>query len=168
MGAARHYPRHESLQPRPRIGERIIAADRGTVDLGFLPCPVGEERTIEPTQIGVPSGATALDISQSAENAEPATIERVLVVGAGTMGSGIAQVIAQAGIQTTLSDADAPSLERGLAGIASRWERLAKTGRYSPQKVADFQEKLTPGTIADSTSANLVIEAIVEKPEPKS
>ena len=73
----------------------------------------------------------ALNTSETAANAEPAAIERVLVVGAGTMGSGIAQVIAQAGIRTTLMDADTASLERGLAAIASRWERQAATGRCS-------------------------------------
>ncbi len=92
----------------------------------------------------------------------------MLVVGAGTMGSGIAQVIAQAGFQTALTDADGASLERGLAAIASRWERLVKTSRFSARDVTGFREMLTPGTIADSTSADLVIEAIVEKPEPKS
>jgi 3-hydroxybutyryl-CoA dehydrogenase len=127
---------------------------------------VGEERTIQRTQIGERSGATALETSQTAANV--AAIRRVLVVGAGTMGSGIAQVIAQAGIETTLTDADSASLERGLAGIASRWERLAKSERFSAEDVARFQEKLTPGTITDATSADLVIEAIVEKSEPKS
>jgi 3-hydroxybutyryl-CoA dehydrogenase len=134
--------------------------------LRFSPCPVGEERTIQGTQIGKCSGATALDMSQTAANFE--AIRRVLVVGAGTMGSGIAQVIAQAGFPITLTDADSASLERGLAGIASRWERLVKTGRFSAQDIAGYREKLTPGTIADATSADLVIEAIVEKTEPKS
>jgi 3-hydroxybutyryl-CoA dehydrogenase len=101
-------------------------------------------------------------------NAEGAVIRRVLVVGAGTMGSGIAQVIAQAGIHTTLTDADSPSLERGLAGTASRWERLVKTGRLSAEDLAGFRANLSSGTIADSTSVDLVIEAIVEKLEPKS
>ena len=114
------------------------------------------------------SGATALDTSLTAANAEPAAIHRVLVVGAGTMGSGIAQVIAQAGIETTLTDADTAGLERGLEAIASRWERLVRSGRFSAQDVASFHAKLTSGTIADSTRADLVIEAIVEKPEPKS
>jgi 3-hydroxybutyryl-CoA dehydrogenase len=129
---------------------------------------VGEERTIQRTQIGERSGATALETSQTAASAEPEAIKRVLVVGAGTMGSGIAQVIAQAAIETILMDADTASLERGLRGIASRWERLVKTGRFSAHEVAGFHAKLTSGTIADATSADLVIEAIVEKPEPKS
>jgi 3-hydroxybutyryl-CoA dehydrogenase len=101
-------------------------------------------------------------------NAEPAVIQRVLVVGAGTMGSGIAQVIAQAGIQTTLMDVDSASLERSMAAIASRWERLGATGRRSPEDIAGFGANLNSGTIADAASADLVIEAIVEKPEPKS
>jgi len=114
------------------------------------------------------SGATALDTSQTAANAEPTVIESVLVVGAGTMGSGIAQIVAQAGFRTTLTDADTASLERGLAGIASRWERSVNTGRYSGQDVAGFHAKLGPGTIADAASADLVIEAIVEKLESKT
>jgi 3-hydroxybutyryl-CoA dehydrogenase len=84
------------------------------------------------------------------------------------MGSGIAQIIAQAGIETTVTDADTSSLERGLGGIASRWERLVQTGRFSPQEVAGFRSKLTPGTMAASKSADLIIEAIVEKPESKA
>jgi 3-hydroxybutyryl-CoA dehydrogenase len=103
-----------------------------------------------------------------AANSEPAPIARVLVVGAGTMGSGIAQVIAQVGIPTTLTDADLGSLERGLAAIASRWQRLAETGRRSPEDIANFGGNLSPGTIADAANVDLVIEAIVEKPEPKS
>jgi 3-hydroxybutyryl-CoA dehydrogenase len=126
------------------------------------------ERTIPTTRIFELSGAATLDTSQTATNAEPVVIRHVLVVGAGTMGSGIAQVIAQAGIETTLTDADASSLERGLSGIGVRWERLAKTGRFSAEDVAGFQTKLTPGTIADATSADLIIEAIIEKPEPKA
>ena len=109
-----------------------------------------------------------LDASQTPANCEPASIGRALVVGAGTMGSGIAQVIAQAGIQTTLMDADMGSLERGLEAIAKRWHRLAESGRRSPGEIANFRGNLNPGTIGDAANADLVIEAIVEKPEPKS
>ena len=95
-------------------------------------------------------------------------IERVVVVGAGTMGSGIAQVIAQANIRTIVTDADTASLDRGLASIASRWQRQAATGRCSADDAARFQANLSPGTIADAANADLIIEAIVEKPEPKA
>jgi 3-hydroxybutyryl-CoA dehydrogenase len=110
----------------------------------------------------------ALDTSETSPNSEPASIERVLVVGAGTMGSGIAQVVAQAGISTVLMDADPGSLERGLDAIASRWQRLADTGRRSPEDIASFRTNLSPGTMADAADADLVIEAIIEKVEPKS
>jgi len=110
----------------------------------------------------------ALDTSETAVNSEPASIERVLVVGAGTMGSGIAQVIAQSGFRTTLMDADIGSLERSLDAIASRWQRLVETGRRSPEDIADFSANLSPGTIEDAATADLVIEAIIEKTEPKS
>jgi 3-hydroxybutyryl-CoA dehydrogenase len=109
-----------------------------------------------------------VDTHEPAAIREPATVQSVLVVGAGTMGSGIAQVIAQAGILTTLIDTDASSLERGLGAIGARWERLAETGRQSSEAIAGFHANLHSGTIADAASADLVIEAIVEKPEPKS
>jgi 3-hydroxybutyryl-CoA dehydrogenase len=109
-----------------------------------------------------------LDTRESAANREPAAIQRVLVVGAGTMGSGIAQVIAQAGIQTTLIDVDTTSLKRGLGSIAARWERLAASGRRSSEDIAGFRANLNSGTFRDAAHADLVIEAIIEKPEPKS
>ena len=92
----------------------------------------------------------------------------MLVVGAGTMGSGIAQVVAQAGIQTVLADADLSNLDRGLTAIASRWERLVEAGRRSPEDVEEFKTHLSSGTAADSINVDLVIEAIVEKLDPKS
>jgi 3-hydroxybutyryl-CoA dehydrogenase len=109
-----------------------------------------------------------LNTSESSENFESASIERVLIVGAGTMGRGIAQVVAQAGISTTIMDADPGSLERGLEAIALRWQRLADTGRRSPEDIASYRTNLNSGTMADAAHADLVIEAIIEKVEPKS
>jgi 3-hydroxybutyryl-CoA dehydrogenase len=109
-----------------------------------------------------------LNTNETSANAELASIERVLVVGAGTMGSGIAQVIAQAGIRTTMMDADTGSLERGMRAIVSRWEWLAETGRRSPEDVGNFHANLSAGTLADAATADLVVEAIIEKSEPKA
>ena len=86
----------------------------------------------------------------------------------GTMGSGIAQIIAQAGIRTTLMDADIASLERGLEAIASRWERLTATGRRPHEDVAGFRANLSQGKITDAKTADLVIEAITENLSRKS
>ena len=109
-----------------------------------------------------------LNDSETADNSEPAPIRRVLVVGAGTMGSGIAQVVAEAGVRTILTDTDEVALDRGLATIGSRWQRLAASGRRSPDDVESYRVNLNPGSIADAAHADLIIEAIVEKPEPKA
>ena len=55
-------------------------------------------------------------------------MERVAVVGAGAMGSGIAQVFAAAGAKVTLVDTGKPLLERGLGSIRGSLERMAKKG----------------------------------------
>lgn len=112
--------------------------------------------------------AISLSMTEAQTNIEPWTNRRVLVVGAGTMGGGIAQVVAQSGIHTILCDADPAGLERGLSAIDSRWERLAASGKQSPEELAEFASFLKPGTLADAATADLVIEAIVEKREVKS
>lgn len=90
-------------------------------------------------------------------------ISRVLVVGAGTMGSGIAQVIAEAGISAILYDVDAASLDRGMSAAAAAWGRAVAKGRRSAEEIAQFQSHLERGTLADVGNVDLVIEAIVEK-----
>ena len=92
----------------------------------------------------------------------------MLVVGAGTMGSGIAQVVAEAQILTIIFDADPSGLERGLASIATRWDRLAASGRRTAAETAAYATYLSAGTLADAQSADLIIEAIVEKRQPKA
>lgn len=97
-----------------------------------------------------------------------AKISRILVVGAGAMGSGIAQIIAESGIDVTLTDADAPSLERGLAGIASRWEKAVSTGKRDAETVAGFKSHLQTGDLSAAGDVDLIIEAIVERLPAKS
>ena len=96
-----------------------------------------------------------------------AVIETVLVVGSGTMGGGIAQVLAEAGIATVLVDADPGALERGLAAISARWDRAVQSGRRSMDDVKSAQGKLRTGSLSDATHSDLVIEAIVEKLDAK-
>jgi 3-hydroxybutyryl-CoA dehydrogenase len=107
-------------------------------------------------------------MSAAETNSGAWTNGRVLVVGAGTMGGGIAQVGAQSRIQTILCDADPANLTRGLSAIGSRWERLAASGRHSREESAEFATYLRPGTLADAATADLIIEAVVEKREVKS
>ena len=107
-------------------------------------------------------------MSEAATNHQRTGIGRVLVVGAGTMGSGIAQVVAEAQIPTIIFDADPSGVERGLASIATRWDRLAASGRRTAAETAAYATYLSAGTLADAQSADLIIEAIVEKREPKA
>ncbi|MBL8127817.1 MAG: 3-hydroxybutyryl-CoA dehydrogenase [Chloroflexia bacterium] len=95
-------------------------------------------------------------------------ISRVLVIGAGAMGSGIAQVIAESGVDVTLSDVDAPSLERGLAGIAARWDKAVANGKREAETVSGYRSHLQSGDLSAAREADLVIEAIVERLPAKS
>ena len=84
-------------------------------------------------------------MSEAAMNGQQTEIGCVLVVGAGTMGSGIAQVVAEAHIPTILCDADPAGLERGLAAIATRWDRLAASGRRTAAETGTYATYLSAG-----------------------
>jgi 3-hydroxybutyryl-CoA dehydrogenase len=92
----------------------------------------------------------------------------VLVVGAGAMGGGIAQVVAETGIETILSDADPAALEKALDAIAARWRKQLASGRRSDEEIANFDRCLRPGTIQAAASVDLAIEAIVEQSDAKA
>jgi 3-hydroxybutyryl-CoA dehydrogenase len=94
--------------------------------------------------------------------------ETVLVVGAGTMGSGIAQVVAESGIDVTLADADASALASSVEAIAARWQRAQSTGKRSSDDIARFAAHLEPGSTSDAERAGIIIEAIVEDLGAKS
>lgn len=96
-------------------------------------------------------------------------IASVLVVGAGTMGRGIAQVVAQSGFRTLLSDADAPALERAMEQIPAAWERAASQGRITDAEAAAARNRLTAARgHGAAVEADLVIEAVVEDVAVKS
>lgn len=101
------------------------------------------------------------------ETIDSSNIERVLVVGAGAMGSGIAQVTAEGRIDTILYDADPASLERGLNAISSRWDRKIDSGRGTREDIARSRARLRSGALQDAAHVELVIEAIVEKIDAK-
>ena len=93
------------------------------------------------------------------------TIRRVAVIGAGTMGSGIAQVCAQTGWETRLFDAFPESLERGMVNIEEFWDRGISKGKTTPQQKEEWVSNLNatsemPEAVRDS---DIVIEAVPEK-----
>jgi 3-hydroxybutyryl-CoA dehydrogenase len=83
--------------------------------------------------------------------------ERVLVVGAGQMGAGIAQVVAASGRRVLLHDAEPEAVERGLAGMRRSLERLAEKGGEDPNGILARVE-----AVPDLVPADLLIEAVVE------
>jgi len=93
---------------------------------------------------------------------------RVAVIGAGTMGNGIAQVFAQAGHAVTLRDLDMAILDRARAQIDRSLAKLVETGRLPAADRAATLERIAATTdLAAVASADLVIEAVIESLETK-
>ncbi|MBX7265461.1 3-hydroxyacyl-CoA dehydrogenase family protein [Micromonospora sp. Llam7] len=93
---------------------------------------------------------------------------RLAVVGAGLMGSGIAQVAAQAGWQVTLRDLDDTATRRGVDGIRKSLERFAEKGTISTDDVEAALGRITLTTDLEAVAdADLVVEAVFERLEIK-
>ena len=95
-------------------------------------------------------------------------IQRVGIVGFGQMGSGIAQVCAQAGLDTLVREVDQPLIDRGFQRVDGSLARLVKSGRASEDDARAARGRMS-GTLslADFKDRDLVIEAIVEEIGPK-
>jgi 3-hydroxyacyl-CoA dehydrogenase len=90
-------------------------------------------------------------------------VNSAAVVGAGTMGGGIAMVFANAGIPVLLKEADQAALDRGLANIQKNYATSVRRGRFTQQFV-DERLKLIRPTLSydDFSKADMVIEAVFE------
>jgi len=90
-------------------------------------------------------------------------IQSAAVVGGGTMGGGIAMVLANAGIPVLLKETDQAALNRGMATIQSNYANSVKRGRFSPQVAEERLKRITPTlTYDDFSKVDLVIEAVFE------
>jgi len=90
-------------------------------------------------------------------------VRSAAVVGAGTMGGGIAMVFANAGIPVLLKDTDQPALERGLATIRKNYFSSVKRGRLTPQVVDERLEFIRPTLLYDDFGkVDMVVEAVFE------
>lgn len=91
------------------------------------------------------------------------TIERVGVAGFGAMGSGIAQVCAQAGLRVTVREIDQAAIERGWKSVDSSLARLVKAGRMTEDDAKATRGRIDATTaLADLRDSDLVIEAVLE------
>ena len=90
-------------------------------------------------------------------------VHSAAVVGGGTMGGGIAMVLANAGIPVLLKEVDQAALNRGLATIQSNYANSVKRGRFSQQVAEERLKRITPTlSYDDFSNADLVIEAVFE------
>ncbi len=95
-------------------------------------------------------------------------IQTIAVIGAGTMGNGIAQVCAQAGFRTLMVDVDENQIRKALQTIASSVTRLHEKGKISDeQKRAALENIQTSTRIEVAAEADVVIEAVFENAEVK-
>lgn len=91
-------------------------------------------------------------------------IKVVAVIGAGTMGAGIAQVCAQTGWETRLYDAFPEGLERGMNSIHSFWDKGIARGKTTEKQKLEWSDNLSyhEDIVEAVTNADLVIEAVPE------
>ena len=95
-------------------------------------------------------------------------IKQVMVIGAGQMGSGIAQVCAAAGYDVFLHDLKQEFVDRGLTGIEKNVQRLVDKGRLSVEEKTGLLERIKPSAdLQNAKEVDVVIEAAVENMEVK-
>jgi 3-hydroxyacyl-CoA dehydrogenase len=95
-------------------------------------------------------------------------VESVGVIGAGTMGGGIAMNFAMAGIPVNLLEINQEALDKGISVIRGNFERSAKKGRFTAEQVEGFMRRIRGTTTYDDfEEVDLVIEAVFENPEIK-
>ncbi|MGH2619144.1 MAG: 3-hydroxybutyryl-CoA dehydrogenase [Anaerolineales bacterium] len=94
-------------------------------------------------------------------------VKKILVVGAGTMGNGIAQTAAVSGYQVILSDVDPAALQRGQAAIEKSANKLASKGLLTAQQLQAALAIPTSTDLTPAAEVDLVIEAATENPEIK-
>src|SRR5215216_1127633 len=97
------------------------------------------------------------------------SIARVGVLGAGTMGGGIAMNFLTAGIPVTIVEAEQANLDKGVATIRRNYENSVRRGKMSEDEVERAMALLTPSLAFDDlAAADLVIEAVYENMDLKN
>ena len=95
-------------------------------------------------------------------------VSTVGVVGAGQMGSGIAQVTAQAGVRVVMNDVSQEMCNHGLDAIGRNLDRMVQRGRFKPEERDRVIARIeTTTNLEDLASADFVIEAVVENEDAK-
>ena len=91
-------------------------------------------------------------------------IKKALIIGAGQMGSGIAQVMAEGGLKVILRDIKPEYVEKGIAGIEKNLHRAVEKGEMAEENKAAILSRISGTTELDATACNvdLIVEAAIE------
>ncbi len=114
------------------------------------------------------AGAAAWEVPGLDANTPKRPVKTVGIIGAGTMGGGIAMNFATAGIPVTIVDTSQEGLDRGLGVVRGNYQRSSDKGRFPQDEVEARMGRFT-GTlsIADLADCDLVIEAVFENMDLK-
>src|SRR5690606_4950147 len=108
-------------------------------------------------------------LPHSTKKQEVQHMKTVMVIGAGQMGAGIAQVCAQSGFDVYLNDMNEAALEKGMNNIEKLLTRAVDKGRISDTEKTATLTRLTPSTsLEDAKNCDLVIEAVIENMDVKT
>ena len=94
--------------------------------------------------------------------------QKAMVVGAGAMGCGIAQVLVEAGWEVLLYDTQDASLENGIARVRGVWDKLVEKGKINDAQRSAYNKQLSAAyVLREAAEVSLVIEAIYENLDAK-
>src|SRR5438876_733187 len=97
------------------------------------------------------------------------SINKIMVIGAGQMGAGIAQVCAQSGFDVLLNDMNEEALNKGMNTIEKLLARAVEKERITEMERDETLKRLKPSSqLQDAASCDLIIEAVIENMEVKT
>ena len=157
---------------RSSAPELTAQSVRNALSLSFEDAMAEERRLFETATQSARFGAlrhlffaerTAAKPAGDVAETEPRSVQTVAVIGAGTMGSGIAMAFANGGFNVIVRETDEAALARGMKRIADTYDRSVKRGSLSAEEAGRRKARIA-GTIAiaDLSSADLIIEAAFE------
>lgn len=155
---------------------RALQSVRSAYELDFHSGMAGERETFKELVVSDQSKALRHIFFAERQSAKPPKdvtgaprdIKKVGILGAGTMGGGIAMTYAEAGYPVTMLEMSDEALDRGLATMEANWSRGIRSGRITAEGVAERMARLTRTTdFADLAECDLIIEAVFETMDVK-
>ena len=148
--------------PQSAALRHVFFAERAAAK---LPAPAAAETAAKSSakSSAKASAKVSAKASTKAATGPGRELTSVAVIGAGTMGGGIAMCCANAGLQVSLVDSGSEQLQRGLDVIGENYQRSVQRGRYTQSQVDAWLAAISGTTAIDAAaSADIVIEAVFE------